>query len=121
MSNNDSQNTITINAVNLYKEESYTDRQVGTIQRLTPVKQDGSKDPDREMLYFGQTQIMTQAGPMPISFPIQAKSIDEAVLGFGEAAKAGIEDTMKRIEEMRREQASSIVVPGQDSGPKIQV
>ena len=114
MSNNDSQNTITMNAVNLYKEESYTDRQVGTIQRLTPVKQDGSKDPDREMLYFGQTQIMTQAGPLPISFPIQAKSIDEA-------AKAGIEDTMKRIEEMRREQASSIVVPGQDSGPKIQV
>jgi hypothetical protein len=96
----------------LYVEEMFTDRRVGTIQRLTPVTRDGGPDQTRSVVYVGQTQVLTPAGGLPITFEIEATSLSEATQKFGEAAEAAIEDTMKRLEEMRREAASSIIVPG---------
>jgi hypothetical protein len=113
---------IAMNATNLYKDESFTDRQVGVIQRLTPVTQAGDADDSREILFYGHTQIMTEGGPMPLNFKIEAEALGDAVLAYGEAAKKGIADTMKKIEEYRRQQASSIIVPGAEkNGPKIQL
>jgi len=100
----------------LYQEEVFTDRSVGTIQRLTPVTRDGGPDQTRAVIYSGQTQILTPLGTLPISFDIEAKSLKEAAEKFGDAAKAAIEQTMKRLEEMRREAASSIVLPGTGTG-----
>ena len=40
---------------------------------------------------------------------------EEAVKGYGEAAKAGVQETIAKLEEMRREAASKIVTPG-DAG-----
>ncbi|MGB9429232.1 MAG: hypothetical protein WCC11_05050 [Gammaproteobacteria bacterium] len=100
----------------LYLEEVFTDRSVGTIQRLTPVTRDGGPDQTRAVIYSGQTQILTPMGTLPISFDIEAKSLHEAAQKFGNAAKAAIEQTMKRLEELRREAASSIVVPGAGNG-----
>lgn len=100
----------------LYQEEVFTDRSVGTIQRLTPVTRDGGPDQTRAVIYSGQTQVLTPLGTLPISFDIAAKSLGEAAEKFGSAAKAAIEDTMKRLEELRREAASSIVVPGAGNG-----
>jgi hypothetical protein len=97
---------------NLYREETFTDRRVGTLQRLTPITAAGAEDPKRPVLFVGQTQILTPAGALPLSFEIPAKSLDEAVAQFGENAKKALEMTMRRIEELRREQASSIIVPG---------
>jgi hypothetical protein len=34
-----------MDAAQLYQEDVYTDRRIGTIRRLTPVKSDGSPDP----------------------------------------------------------------------------
>jgi len=96
----------------LYQEEVFTDRSVGTIQRLTPVTRDGGPDQTRPVIYTGQTQILTPMGPLPISFEIEAKSLNEAAQKFGDGAKAAIEQTMKRLEELRREATSSIVIPG---------
>jgi len=96
----------------LYQEEVFTDRSVGTIQRLTPVTRDGGPDQTRPVVYTGQTQILTPMGTLPISFEIEAKSLYEAAQKFGDGAKAAIEQTMKRLEELRREAASSIVIPG---------
>lgn len=96
----------------LYQEEVFTDRSVGTIQRLTPVTRDGGPDQTRPVIYMGQTQILTPMGPLPISFEIEAKSLNEAAQKFGDGAKAAIEQTMKRLEELRREATSSIVIPG---------
>jgi hypothetical protein len=96
----------------LYVEEMFTDRRVGTIQRLTPVTRDGGPDQTRSVVDVGQTQVLTPAGGLPITFEIEATSLSEATQKFGEAAEAAIEDTMKRLEEMRREAASSIIVPG---------
>ena len=105
----------------LYREEVFTDRRVGTIQRLTPVDKDGGTDPSRKVLYVGQTQVLTPAGGLPISFEIPANSLEEAARGFAAAAKAGVEDTMRRLEDLRREAASSIIVPeaggGRGMGP----
>jgi hypothetical protein len=96
----------------LYREETFTDRRVGTLQRLTPVTAAGADDTTRPVLYTGQTQVLTPAGALPLNFEIQAASLDEAVGKFGELAKQALARTMKRLEELRREQASSIIVPG---------
>ena len=95
----------------LYREEIITDRKVGTLRMMTPLRSDGTEDPSRPILYMGEAQIMTGAGPLPISFEIDAKSFVEAVDGFGPAAKEAIEKTVRELQELRRQAASSIVVP----------
>jgi hypothetical protein len=96
----------------LYREETYTDRRVGTLQRLTPVNDKGEPDPSRPVLYVGQTQVLTPGGALPLSFEVEAGSLEEAVRKFGGNAEQALTNTMQRLEEMRREAASSIIVPG---------
>jgi hypothetical protein len=96
----------------LYREDVITDRKVGTIRRMIPVSPDGSDDAARPTLYVGEAQIMTNAGPLPINFEIEAKTLGEAVDQFGDAAKEAVDRTVRDLQELRRQQASSIVVPG---------
>jgi hypothetical protein len=113
----------------LYLEEVFTDRRVGTIRRLTPVKKDGTPDPAKQVLYVGETQVLTPAGALPIGFEITAASLEEAADRFGAQAKEAIERTVRELQELRRQQASSIVVPqgplppmgGPGGGGKIQM
>lgn len=100
-----------MSADDLYLEELFTDRRVGTIQRLTPVDGTGRPDPKRPVLYVGQTQILTAAGALPLTFEIEAASLQEATQKFSEGAKVALQQTMERLEELRREAASSIIVP----------
>jgi len=100
----------------LYREDSYTDRQVGTIRKMTPVTPAGEEDRSRSVIFMGATQIMTGAGPMPLNFEIEGETLEEAAGNFGAAAEVAVEEMATRLEEMRREQASSIVVPGQEGG-----
>lgn len=102
---------------NLYKEEVFTDNAVGTLRRLVPVTPDGETDPSRPTQYVGSTQILTNAGPLPLSFEIEAGSLTEAAAGFGAAAKEAFEKTMEELRELQRQQASSIVVPKGGIGP----
>jgi hypothetical protein len=95
----------------LYQEDSFTDRRVGQIRRLTPVRPDATVDPTRPVLFIGQAEIMTNKGPVPISFEIEGKTLEEAVQGFSPAAAVAIERTVQQIQEMRRQQASQLVVP----------
>src|SRR5215471_15325720 len=103
---------IAMDSTALYREETFTDRRVGTLQRLTPVTAAGATDTARPVLYVGQTQVLTPAGALPLSFEVQAKSLEDAVVQFGEHAKEALSRTLRRLEELRREQASSIIVPG---------
>jgi hypothetical protein len=103
---------IAMEAASLYREETFTDRRVGTLQRLTPVTPSGATDNARPVLYVGQTQVLTPAGALPLSFEVPATSLEDAVAKFGELAKQALARTMRRLEELRREQASSIIVPG---------
>ena len=100
-----------MDAAALYREDIVTDRKVGTIRRMTPIKSDGSDDAARPTLYVGEAQIMTNAGPLPINFEIAAKNLGEAVKQFGDSAKESVERTVRDLQELRRQQASSIVVP----------
>ncbi|ALP52472.1 hypothetical protein Tel_04535 [Candidatus Tenderia electrophaga] len=101
---------------NLYREENFTDRTVGSIRRMTPVTKDGAEDSSRSVIYVGQTQVMTQVGALPLTFEIEADSLEAAIAGFSAGAQQAFEETMKELDEMRREQASSIVVPGGGGG-----
>ena len=122
-------NDIKVDSKALSLEEVYTDRRIGTIRRLTPVKGDGERDTARAVLYIGETQVMTPAGALPIGFEIGAGSLEEAADKFGELAKEAIERTVKELQELRRQAASSIVVPqgplppmgGPGGGGKIQM
>ena len=96
----------------LYREETYTDRQVGSLQILTPVNADGATDYTRRRVFVGQTQILTPAGGLPLNFEIEADSLEEAVGKFGDGAQKALAGAMQHLEEMRREAASSIIVPG---------
>ena len=95
----------------LYREDMYSDRKVGTIRVLSPVKADGTPDSLRATSYVGQAQIMTPAGALPLSFEIDATTLAEACEGFADGARQAFEETMKELQEMRRQQASSIVIP----------
>ena len=118
----------------LYREEIITDRKVGTIRVLTPIKSDGSSDASRAITYIGEAQLLTSVGTLPINFEIEAQSLDEAVKKFAEVAKEAVERTVKDLQELCRQAASSIVVPqggmgglggmgpgGMPGGGKIQI
>jgi hypothetical protein len=122
-------NDIKVDSKALYLEEVFTDRRIGTIRRLTPVQGDGARDTARAVLYIGETQVMTPAGALPIGFEIGAGSLEEAADKFGQLAKEAIERTVKELQELRRQAASSIVIPqgglpptgGMGGGGKIQM
>jgi hypothetical protein len=101
----------TMESTQLYREDIFTDRKVGTIRRLTPVTADGADDAARSVLFVGQAQVMTPMGALPISFELEALSLDVAVSKFGAAAELAVQQTMRELQEMRREQASSLVIP----------
>ncbi|GBE10904.1 hypothetical protein BMS3Bbin12_00973 [bacterium BMS3Bbin12] len=100
----------------LYREEIFTDRRVGTIRRLTPVRADGSPDETRTVAYSGQAQLLTPMGALPLSFEIPASSLEEAVQGFSGATEEAVERAMEELKELRRETNSSIVLPESGSG-----
>ena len=101
----------TMDAASLYREEIVTDRKVGTIRLMVPVKSDGSPDASRPTIYTGDAQIMTNMGALPVSFDIEASNLAEAVANYGAAAKVGIERTMRELQELRRQQSSGLIVP----------
>jgi hypothetical protein len=101
----------TMDAKSLYREEIYTDRKVGTLRVLVPVKSDGSPDTARPTIFQGEAQLMTNMGPLPISFDIDAKDLASAVANYAEATKAGVERAMRELQELRRQASSSIVIP----------
>ncbi|HXJ33249.1 MAG TPA: hypothetical protein VMS22_04345 [Candidatus Eisenbacteria bacterium] len=100
-----------MDSAELYREEIFTDRKIGTIRQLIPVKSDGSPDPSRTVLFAGQTQILTAGGMLPLSFEIAANNLAEAVQAFGAAAKLALEDTVRELQELRRQAASQLVIP----------
>jgi hypothetical protein len=63
-----------MDSTQIYREETFTDRKVGTIRRLTPVSAAGVTDSSRPVLFVGQAQVMTPMGAVPISFELDATS-----------------------------------------------
>jgi hypothetical protein len=102
---------MTVNVDNLYREETYTDLQAASVRRLVPVTVSGEPDPKRPVLYIGDTTLMTQMGPLPVQFQIEADSMQDAFAKFPAGVRGAIERLNERAREMAREEASRIVVP----------
>jgi hypothetical protein len=105
-----------MDATQIYREETFTDRRVGTLRRLTPVTADGSPDAARTVLFIGQAQVMTPMGAVPISFELDSPTLAGAIAKFGDAAELAVQQTMRELQELRREQASSLVIPDAAGG-----
>ena len=101
----------TMDSAQIYLEETFTDRRVGTIRRLTPVSAEGLADAARPVIFVGQAQVMTPMGAVPISFELDAASLTVAIERFGAAAELAVQQTMRELQDLRREQASSLVIP----------
>ena len=102
---------IQMDAATMYRDELFTDRKAGTIRRLTPVTVSGDADPARPVLYSGQTQLLTPGGVLPLSFDIEAASLEEALQRFPAAVQGALEQAIEEAREYRREASSRIVVP----------
>lgn len=107
---------IKLNPDDLYREEIFTDRRAGTLRRLTPITREGADDPGREALYMGDAQLMTPVGALPLSFEVPGASLSEALENYAAAARQAMEQAIEELKEMRREAASSIVIPEMGGG-----
>ena len=95
----------------LYREETFTDRRIGVIRVMTPVKTDGSIDLGRKILYVGEAQLLSPVGALPITFDIEAASLGDAAEKFSAGARVAVERAIRELQELRREQSSNIVIP----------
>lgn len=112
MAAEETQSEFQIDIEQLYHEEVFTDRRVGSILRLTPVTSEGARDTRRAIVFLGQTQVLTQAGALPINFELKVDSLEQAAAQFEHAAEQAVDDTLEQLKQLQREAASSIVVPG---------
>lgn len=100
-----------VDQTNLYREELFTDLKVATVRRLTPVRPDGSVDESRSPVFVGQSSVLTQAGPIPVDVPLDAKTLQEAWQLFPAALNRAIEDLVAEVDELRRRQTTGLIVP----------
>jgi hypothetical protein len=110
---------IKLDAKSLYREEVFTDLRVGTLKQLTPVTSDGSRDLGRPMAYVGETQLMSQVGPLPVQAPIEADNLKQALERFPAAIQRAVEAMITEVKELQRKEMSRIVVPGAETASKI--
>ena len=109
--------SMTVDVENLYREESFTDLGAANIKRLTAVDGNGNVDASRPAQFIGDTTLMTQMGPIPVQFPLEATTLHEAFEKFPQGVEEAIVRLQERAQEMAREEASRIVVPGAGPGP----
>ena len=97
---------------NLHREDVFSDMRLATIRRLQPIRHDGSPDPSRPTTYIAETTIVSQLGTDPGQSPIEADSLKDAFPEIPRGDQVAVERLSERAQEMRREEASRIVVPG---------
>ena len=105
----------------IYKREEYIDENpqdekfpVKRIDVLVPIDHSASK-------FIGQVAMGVQTAmgvqQIPVSFEIEAASVEEAFQRFEQAAMPRIEETRRQIEEeigkLRKQSSSRIVRPGE--------
>ena len=103
---------LTVNQDNLYLEESFTDLDLTSIRRLTPVKPNGLKDKNRKPIFVGHTQLMTPQGALPIQSHLEAKNLKEAMEAFPETMIKAIEEMLEKVKNFQQNEESQIIVPG---------
>jgi len=110
---------IKLDDTNLYKEEVFTDLRVGSLKQLTPVTKEGDRDLSRPILFIGETQLMSQVGPLPVQTQIEAENLQAAIGRFPVAIQVAVEAMIEEVKEHQRKEMSRIVVPGAETASKI--
>ncbi len=103
----------------LYQEETFTDRRVGHAAAPDAGTRPRARGHCPPVLYVGQTQVLTPAGALPLSFEVPPRRSTMPSRSSARRAKQALARTMRRLEELRREQASSIIVPGSGAVPGV--
>ena len=96
---------------NLYRQETYTDLSLGSIQCLKPVTADGEFDSSRPPIFMGSAQIMTPHGPIPVQCEIQADTLRSACEAFPQAIKDAVDELVQQARQLERERQGGIVIP----------
>ncbi len=102
-----------VDAADLYREESITDMKIGAIRQFIPIKADGTDDDSRPRRFMGHTQVMSPQGPMPIHAQLEVDSLNAAVEAFPTAMEASLKEMVERIQQMQQQQAAK------EAGPQI--
>jgi hypothetical protein len=110
---------IKLDEKNLYKEEVFTDLRVGSLKQLTPVTKEGERDLARPMAFIGETQLMSQVGPLPVQTRIEAENLQAAIERFPAAIQTAVEAMIDEVKDIQRKEMSRIVVPGAETTSKI--
>ena len=110
---------IKLDISNLYKEEVFTDLRVGSLKQLTPVTKEGDRDLARPIVFIGETQLMSQVGPLPVQTHIEAENLQGAIERFPAAIQTAVEAMIDEVKEHQRKEMSRIVVPGAETASKI--
>ena len=104
---------LSVDTENLYREEVFTDLKAATVRRLSPVRPDGSPDPERPVLFLGETQILTPAGLLPVQARIPAQTLEEAWERFPEAIRRAVDRLIQEVREAQLREATRIVTPAE--------
>jgi len=106
----------TVDKNNLYREESITDFKIATIKILYPIKSDGTSDESRTKRYFGETQMMSPEGPIPVRAMLAATTNEEAMDAFPVAMEKALAELVERVKQMQNQHKEmgnkSRIIPG---------
>jgi len=102
---------LSVNEDNLYQEEFFTDFDMASIRRLTPVKPNGIRDKSRKLVFVGNLNLMTPQGPLPIQAAIDAKHLKEAIEKYPDAMKGALREMQEKVKKLQQEKESKIIVP----------
>lgn len=101
---------------NLYREETITDFKIATIKILTPIHMDGSEDTSRSKRFFGETQMVSPEGPIPVRAMIPATTYEEAMDEFPKVMEKALHDLVEQVKQMKNQGAPggarSKIIPG---------
>ncbi len=108
-----------VDSSNLYRDEAFTDLKSASIRRLTPVKPDGSVDESRKVLFFGNAELISPQGPVPVQAELQADSLEGAIEVLPAAMEKAAEEVrdnynkMIQQQQLQQEQQSKVIKSGE--------
>lgn len=100
-----------IDASNLYRDETLTDMRAGTIRRMIPIGPDGADDKSRSPVFIGSTTLMTPQGPLPIQARLMVNNLQEALEAFPATMKKAVEQFMEEARKLQQKEESRIITP----------
>ncbi len=105
----------TVDKKNLYREETFTDFKIATIKVLCPIHIDGTLDESRTKRYFGETQMVSPEGPIPVRSMLSATSLEEAADVFPAAMEKALASLVEKVKQMQAQAKmgnKSKIIPG---------